>query len=82
MLKQITLAAALVLGTLPVQAAPKWKKTLPLEFYVEQAHQGHYEAGLYWTAPGFEPSRGITWDGVATCRWASGPSPGRRDPTT
>ena len=37
-----------------------------MEFYVEQAHQGHYEAGLYWTAPGFDPSRGVTWDGAAT----------------
>ena len=66
MLKYLAIAAALVLGASPVQASPKWIKTLPREFYIELAQHGKSETGLVWTAPGFDPSRGITWDGSAT----------------
>lgn len=61
-----TLILILAMALAGVAQAKDFPQTLPAEFYTQTAKRGPSNLGFVWTAPGFDRSQGITWDGTVT----------------
>jgi len=61
-----TLILIIALALAGVAQAKEFPQTLPKEFYATTARRGPSNLGFIWTAPGYDRSKGVTWDGALT----------------
>ena len=61
-----TLILILAMALAGVAQAKDFPQTLPAEFYTQNAKRGPSNLGFTWTAPGYDRSKGVTWDGAVT----------------